>query len=125
SNGSLSGTGANLTYTPNSNYNGADSFLFKVNDGSLDSIPVVVLINVSPVNDAPVAFPQTLAIVEDTPTAVILQAMDQEGDLLIYTIVSQPTNGTLVGSGANYTYTPNSNFSGSDSFTFKVNDGSL
>ena len=54
-NGSLDGTAPNLTYTPNSNYNGPDSFTFSVNDGFGDSNIATVSITVTPVNDAPVA----------------------------------------------------------------------
>ncbi len=52
-------------------------------------------------------------------------ASDIDGDTLTYSVVSGPANGTLSGSGANLTYTPNPNFSGSDSFTFQASDGVL
>ncbi len=51
--GTLSGSGANLTYAPDTNYNGADSFTFKANDGTVDSNVATVSITVMPVNDAP------------------------------------------------------------------------
>jgi len=53
-NGMLSCTAADCTYTPNADYNGADSFTFTVNDGALDSVAATVSITVNPVNDAPV-----------------------------------------------------------------------
>ena len=52
-NGSLSGDAPNLTYTSDENYNGADSFTFKANDGNDDSEIVSVSLSVTPVNDAP------------------------------------------------------------------------
>ncbi|MCP3993655.1 MAG: adhesin, partial [bacterium] len=55
SNGSLSGAAPNLTYTPNANFNGSDSFTYTSNDGSLDSAIATVDITVDPANDAPVA----------------------------------------------------------------------
>jgi PKD repeat protein len=57
SNGSLSGTAPNLIYTPDANFNGSDSFTFKVNDGNADSNPATVSITVNPVNDPPLADP--------------------------------------------------------------------
>ena len=67
--GTLSGTAPNLTYTPAANYNGADSFTFKVNDGLADSAPAAVDINVTPVNDAPVAIAQSVTTAEDAPAS--------------------------------------------------------
>src|SRR5207244_989233 len=53
--GSITLAGSIATYTPAANYNGPDSFSFKVNDGSLDSSPATVSVTVTPVNDPPVA----------------------------------------------------------------------
>ena len=122
-NGFLSGSGASLTYTPALNYNGPDNFTFVVNDGTVNSTTAIVTITVTPVNDAPVANNQSVTVIEDTPKAIALTATDPDGNTLIYSIVSAPTNGTLSGSGANFTYTPALNYNGGDSFTFKVNDG--
>ena len=54
-NGSLSGSAPDLTYTPEANYNGSDSFTFKASDGTADSNTATVSITVTAVNDAPVA----------------------------------------------------------------------
>ncbi|MFN7945645.1 MAG: Ig-like domain-containing protein [Blastocatellia bacterium] len=121
--GSLSGTLPNVTYTPNANYNGADSFTFKVNDGQADSAVATVSITVSAVNDPPVAGSQTLNVNEDTPISFTLTGADIEGSALTFTVLSNPASGTLSGTAPNLTYTPNLNFNGTDSFTFKVNDG--
>ena len=123
SHGALSGTAPNLTYTPAANYNGADSFTFKVNDGSGDSNIATVSITVNPVNDAPIANGQSVTTNEDTPNAITLTGSDVDGDTLTFSIVSGPAHGTLSGAPPNVTYTPASNYHGSDSFTFKANDG--
>ncbi|HEY3052448.1 MAG TPA: Ig-like domain-containing protein [Thermoanaerobaculia bacterium] len=123
--GTLSGSGANVIYTPNANYNGPDSFTFKVNDGTVDSNVATVSIDVTPVNDAPVANPQSVITPEDTPIAITLTGSDVDGDPLTFAIVTGPAHGTLSGSGANVTYTPNANYNGPDSFTFRVNDGTV
>jgi hypothetical protein len=52
--GTLSGSGANLVYTPDKDYFGEDSFSFVANDGKIDSVPAAVTITVAPVNDPPV-----------------------------------------------------------------------
>jgi len=125
SHGSLSGTAPNLTYTPNKNYSGPDSFTFKVNDGTVDSPITSVAINVTPVNDPPVANNIDITAMEDMPTPVLLAGIDPDGDSLTYSIVTKPSNGTLSGTEPNMTYIPNLNFNGLDSFTFRVSDGTL
>jgi hypothetical protein len=122
SHGSVSLSGTTATYTPHINFNGSDSFMFKVNDGSADSNSASVNITVNPVNDAPVADDQSKITDEDTAVTIALTASDVDADLLIYHIVDMPVNGSLSGVGASFQYAPASGFSGSDFFTFKVFD---
>ena len=133
SNGSLKGTAPNLTYTPNPNFNGSDSFTFKVNDGAGDSAPATVSIMVSPVNDPPVANDDTATTLEDTPVVTIdVLANDTDVDNVgryLYldtfsvTEVSQGTNGSVTINPDNtLSYSPNANFSGSDTFTYTISD---
>lgn len=123
--GTLSGTAPNLVYTPAQNYYGPDSFTYTVNDGSANSLPVSVNITVISVNDPPVVYPVNIFTNQNAPVSVGLVGTDVETspDQLSY-ITSAPSNGTLSGTGANRTYTPNANFSGTDSFTYFANDGS-
>ncbi len=123
--GSLAGTVPNLTYTPNANYNGSDSFTFKANDGTVDSAPATIAITVNAVNDAPTANGQSVTLEEDTFKTITLAGSDIDGDSLTFVIVAQPLKGTLSGTLPNLTYTPNANYNGSDSFTFKANDGTV
>ncbi|MGB2714674.1 MAG: Ig-like domain-containing protein [Vicinamibacterales bacterium] len=125
SHGTLSGAAPNLTYTPQANYFGSDTFTFRANDGKVDSNLATVSIDVTPVNDAPVAGSQTIAAMEDLAVAVTLSASDVEADSLSFAIASAPTHGTLTGTAPNLTYTPAPNYFGSDSFTFRASDGSL
>ena len=120
--GSLSGSAPNLTYTPATNWYGVDSFTFYVRDGSLTSNTATVQVNVSAVNDAPVASGQSVSLAEDGSKAITLAAVDIESDPLTW-LVGNPQHGSLSGTAPNLTYTPNPDYNGSDSFTFKVNDG--
>ncbi|MDF7808671.1 Ig-like domain-containing protein [Pontiellaceae bacterium B12219] len=124
-NGSLSGTAPNLTYIPDADYSGSDSFTFRVNDGSVNSADATVSITVNEVNIAPVANAQSVSVDEDRSAGITLSGSDADGDSLSYAVVSQPANGSLSGTAPNLTYTPDAGYNGSDSFTFRVNDGSV
>lgn len=117
-------SGNQVTYTPNLNFNGSDSFTFKANDGQADSNVATVNITINPVNDPPVASGQNITTDEDTAVTITLSASDPEGNPLSYAVVSEPANGALSAVADNQvTYTPGANFNGQDSFTFKANDG--
>jgi hypothetical protein len=123
--GSLTGTEPNLTYTPDADYFGPDSFTFTVNDGSLTSEPATVTIDILSVNDVPEAFAQSVTVDEDGTVDIVLTGDDLETETpaLIFEIDTQPLNGNLVLSGNTATYEPAEDYNGSDSFTFTVNDG--
>ena len=75
-------------------------------------------------NVAPVAQGRNLITALNTSIAsIVLTATDINGDSLAYTVVANPSYGTLTGSGATRTYEPNANYQGTDFFTFKANDG--
>ena len=74
---------------------------------------------------APVVATQSVTTSEDKSVSIMLSASDADGDELAYTIVSQPNYGTLTGTPPNLTYTPNSGYAGNDTFSFKVNDGTV
>ncbi len=121
---------ANVTYTPDANYNGPDSFTFKVNDGTSDSNIATVSITVDPVNDAPTAGNDGYSTNEDTALnvpapGVLANDSDVDLDPLTAVLVTGPVNAasfTLNADGS-FSYTPATNFNGSDSFTYKANDG--
>jgi PKD repeat protein len=73
----------------------------------------------------PVARDSTATVAEDATAVVPLDASDADGEPLTYEVLTQPANGTLAGDGAARTYTPAPDFNGTDSFTFRVNDGAM
>jgi hypothetical protein len=123
--GTLTGTAPNVTYRGFLNYNGPDTFTYKANDGTADSNIATVTITVNPVNDTPVAQAGSFTTPVNTPYNGQLIASDVDGDALTYSITTAPGKGGVVvnpSTGA-FTYTPNAGATGSDSFRFRVNDG--
>jgi len=124
-NGSLTGIEPNLTYTPNNGFIGLDNFTYAATDSLASSSPATVTIVVTAGNQAPLTNNLSTTTDEDIESLIVLSGSDPESQPLSYTILSQPTHGTLFGSAPNLSYRPNANFNGSDSFSFKVNDGQI
>jgi len=124
-NGVLGGIAPNLIYTPTANYNGPDSFSFLVNDGLENSEPALVNLEMSPVNDAPVAYPQSVKTGQSLPVSITLDGSDLESDILTFNLVNPPSHGTLTGIAPNLIYFLSPGYGGIDSFTFIVSDGVL
>ena len=117
-------------YTPDANFNGTDSFTYHANDGSADSNIATVTLTVAPVNDAPVAVDDAYSTNEDTALSVpavglLANDSDVDGDPILANLVSGPAHGTLtLFSDGSFVYTPAANFNGTDTFTYRANDGS-
>ncbi len=119
------GSDKRISYTPTGNYNGSDSITYKVTDGDGEFSTAVLSLTVSAVNDAPVASSGTLSTDEDMAAGATLSASDLDGNGLTFSVVAGPAHGSVSISGSNYAYTPHANYHGSDSFTFRANDGSV
>jgi parallel beta-helix repeat protein len=114
-----------VVYTPNANFNGTDSFRFGVDDGKLGTDAGTVIVSVLPVNDVPAAGDVTVATDEDTAVAILLPGSDVETARahLGFGLVTAPQHGTLIQNpGGLWTYVPDANFNGSDSFRYQVTD---
>jgi hypothetical protein len=88
-----------------------------------DLIKFEVTYTLPPVNNPPVAYDQSVTTAEDTSKGITLTASDADSDPLTYFIITGPSHGNLSGSPPNVTYTPDPNYNGPDSFTFKAFDG--
>ena len=124
----LNETSGAYTYTPAENYNGSDSFVVLVSDEHGGTTTQTVTISITPVNDAPIASDDSFNTPEDTPVTDVVDASDPDvatnGDKLTFTVSLAPANGTLdldADSGA-FTYTPDTNFNGLDTFSVLVTD---
>jgi large repetitive protein len=117
------GTGA-WTYTPAQDWSGLDSFTAHASDGVATSNTATVSLEVTAVNDPPVADARSISVEEDSALDTIhVTGSDVEGSSLTYSVLTQPAHGTLAGSAPDLTYTPTPNYNGPDAFTFKANDG--
>lgn len=115
-----------FTYTPNSNYNGNDSFQYTIEDVDGDQSSAIVSITVNPMDDFPIANDDSFIISEDTQLNNNVTTNDQNlFDLPItVSLVSNVSHGSLsLNADGTFTYMPNSEYFGSDNFSYKVTDG--
>src|SRR5215211_1863813 len=119
---------ANVTYTPDEDYNGFDIFSFKASDGTEDSNPAPVSILVNPVNDTPVATDETRTVSEDGgPLSIDFGALVSDGETsdanLTYNITNpDPAKGSLGGEGSTRNFTPAANFNGTVNIEYTPTD---
>src|SRR6266516_3017565 len=118
-----------FTYTPAANFNGSDSFTYRASDGATASNPATVSITVTALNDAPAAADDTYSTAEDTVLTVAAPGVlgndtDLDGTTLSAVVVTGPAHGTLtLNEDGSFTYTPDANYNGPDSFTYRASDG--
>lgn len=117
-----------ISYAPNYDFYGSDSFVYTINDGHGGTDTATVNLTINPVNDAPVAYDVTDSTNEDMAKMITLNATDVDSSPLDYYIVSGPSHGSLsaplkvVYHGKDWVYTPNPDWNGIDTFTYKAND---
>ena len=120
---------ATVLFTPDSNYNGIDSFRYTANDGALDSSVATVSITINPVNDPPVSRVDFYNMSEDATMTLSILDNDSDVDgidtLLVHTVNTTSTAGTVTNNGGTVTFTPSVNFNGDTTFSYVSSDGNV
>lgn len=116
-----------VTFTPAPNFNGTATISYEISDGNGGTDIAEHVIEVTPVNDGPVAVDDDVTVDEDESVVIspLENDSDPDGDpVTIQSIDTQPENGTLTDNGdGTYTYEPDPGYNGPDSFTYTVTDG--
>ena len=116
------GQGPRFHFVPTPNFAGSASFTYRITDG-IATASGTVNIDVTAVNDVPVATPQSVNTNEDTQLGIVLSGSDVEGSTLTYNAPATTLHGTLTGTAPILTYHPALNYNGPDSFAFTAFDG--
>lgn len=120
-----------FTYIHDGSETTTDTFVYQIDDGNGGTDTETVTINITPVNDAPVTSNDVLLVNEagtrSGPSSDLLgNDLDAEGDSLAVSLVTGPTQGSLIlNPDGSYSYTHNGSETTSDSFSYRVNDGSV
>lgn len=122
--GTLDISESSIIYVPDANYFGSDQFEYAIALGSLQSNTATVTINIASINDAPVVEDIVVTTNEDVQVSFQLNGYDVDFDTISYSIISQPDIGSIQ-IGDTITYTPASNWNGTDVFTYNASDGNL
>ncbi len=113
-----------VKYTPDANYNGADSFTYTISDGKGGTATATVNITVNPVNDAPTSPDYNRVTPYNTSVSGTVVGNDVDNDKLTYSLKTNPQNGYIyLNTKGEWIYTPKINFVGTDSFEVQVSDG--
>lgn len=125
--GAVSFTPSSVLYTPSADYNGTDSFTYTATDGGV-AVTASVIVTINPVNDVPVAEDDSADVADGAPITIDVLAndFDVDGDsLTIQSVTLSPeAHGTAAAEAdSRITYTPNADFTGTDTFDYAIGDG--
>ena len=116
----------NILYTPDKNYVGKDSFMYTISDsGDSDASAEVYILVERDNNRAPIAKDDYITILEDQQNVNINELAndyDPDGDAVYIAFMGQAKHGKVTMVNNSFKYTPNKNFNGSDSFSYKIAD---
>lgn len=121
SNGTITESNGVYTYTPNSDWSGLDVAQYRCSNGTEFSKPAKIFLTV--INPVPTANIVFASCETNTNVVLTLNGSDPNNLPLTFSIVDQPTNGSISENNGVFTYTPNTDFVGLDSATFKANNG--
>ena len=116
--------GESIVYSPTQDFFGSDEFIIKLEDIHGNYSEQKINVSILPVNDAPVTESKTISVNHNASVSNSVVSSDVEEDALEHSVIDDVTNGTLsLSTSGEYTYTPNTGYSGADSFTYQVSDG--
>jgi uncharacterized protein YdeI (BOF family) len=123
--GPVVNNGGDVTYTPDPGFSGADSFTYTVTDAHGGTDTATVTVTVTSINHPPVAGDDSATTPQDTPVTinVLSNDSDPDNDTLTVNSATQGSHGSVTNNGSHVTYTPNSGFTGADSFNYTISDG--
>ena len=121
---------AAFTYVPNPDFNGVDSFTYTITDTDGTTSTATVEITVNSVDDSPLAQDDSYSVDEDGTLTVVVgdgvlgnDSLGGDGGTLEVSASTPPSNGTLtINADGSFTYVPNPDFNGVDSFTYTITD---
>jgi len=124
-NGSVTFSGNNITFTPTADFNGATTVTYTINDGAGGTGSSTVTINVTNVNDAPVASDDAASTNEDTAVVINVLANDTDidNDALSVSSVSATNGSAVVNGDGNVVFTPAADYNGNATVAYTVTDG--
>ena len=129
----------NVTYIPNANFNGVDTFVYTATDLAGTTDTGTFTVNIAQVNDAPTTTADTAVTNEDTAVDIMVLSNDSDIDMqsglnanpsaesigvvITGAGLTAPAHGTLASDGTKITYTPSLNYNGTDTFDYYCSDG--
>jgi hypothetical protein len=114
-----------ITFVPNANFNGPATITYTISDGQGGTTTATVAVNVTPINDSPVARNDSVTVAEDTPIRVspLTNDSDVDGNPLSIVSASSPNGTVTINPDGTISFVPDPNFNGPTTITYQISDG--